>query len=128
MDRVPLATYVEDTNGVPILNAVGEIDLSTASIFKKAITDLITAGQLNLLIDMSQVVFMDSSGFGTLLSAIKVLRPSGGSLALAGCNDAVSRMLEITRLNTLFHVYPDRAAALEELKPKSPGQVAVQPA
>ncbi len=115
MDRVPLATYTEDVNGTPILNAVGEIDLSTASIFKKAISDLIAAGHQHLLIDMSQVVFMDSSGFGTLLSAIKVLRPAGGTLALAGCNDAVTRMLEITRLNTLFHVYPTRKEAYADL-------------
>ncbi len=116
MDKVPLSTYTEEVNGTPVLNAVGEIDLSTASVFKKAINDMIAAGNQHLLVDMSQVVFMDSSGFGTLLSAIKVLRPAGGSLSLSGCNDAVNRMLEITRLNTLFHVYPDRAAAITDMK------------
>jgi len=68
---------------------------------------------------------VDSSGFGTLLSAIKVLRPAGGSLALAGCNDAVNRMLEITRLNTLFHVYPTRTAAIEDMQRRT---VPAQPA
>jgi anti-sigma B factor antagonist len=116
MEKVPLATYTEEVNGIPILNAVGEIDLSTASIFKKAISDLIDSGNNHVLIDMSQVAFMDSSGFGTLLSAIKVLRPQNGSLSLASCNDAVNRMLDITRLNTLFHVYPSRAAALTDME------------
>ena len=115
MEKTPLATYSEEVNGTHILNAVGEIDLSTASVFKKAITDVIASGNMHLLIDMSQVAFMDSSGFGTLLSAIKVLRPQNGTLSLAGCNDAVTRMLEITRLNTLFHVYPTRSAALEDM-------------
>ena len=119
MDKVPLSTYTEDVNGVPVLNAVGEIDLSTASIFKKALSDMIATGQQHLLIDMSQVIFMDSSGFGTLLSAIKVLRPAGGSLALVGCNDAVTRMLEITRLNTLFQIYTDRITAVDDIKSKS---------
>jgi len=116
MEKVPLATYTEEINGIPILIAVGEIDLSTVSIFKKAINDMIAAGSSHVLIDMSQVSFMDSSGFGTLLSAIKVLRPQNGTLALASCNGAVDRMLDITRLNTLFHVYPDRAAALCDME------------
>jgi len=116
MEKIPLATYTEEVEGIPILNAVGEIDLSTASIFKKAIGDVIASGYNHVLIDMTQVVFMDSSGFGTLLSAIKILRPQNGTLALAGCNDAVNRMLDITRLNTLFHVYPDRGVALGEMQ------------
>ncbi len=119
MDKVPLSTYTEDVNGLSVLNAVGEIDLSTASVFKKALSDMIATGQQHLLIDMSQVIFMDSSGFGTLLSAIKVLRPAGGSLALVGCNDAVTRMLEITRLNTLFQIYTDRTTAVDDIKSKS---------
>jgi anti-sigma B factor antagonist len=115
MDQVPLQTYVEEVNGIPVLNAVGEIDLSTASIFKRAIHELIENGHRHILIDMSQVVFMDSSGFGTLLSAIKILRPQNGTVTLAGCNDAVSRMLGITRLDTLFNVHADRISAVHDI-------------
>lgn len=116
MENEQLTTRAEIIQGIPILNVVGEIDIYTAPRFKEGITELISAGHTNLLIDMTGVDFMDSSGFGTLLSATKPLRPVGGSLSLCGCNEAITRMLEITRLNTLFRVFKDREEALQRLQ------------
>lgn len=116
MENDQITTSSEIIQGIPILNVVGDIDIYTAPRFKEGITELITQGHTNILIDMAGVDFMDSSGFGTLLSATKPLRPVGGSLSLCGCNEAITRMLEITRLNTLFKVYKNREEALQQMQ------------
>ncbi|HEX5324202.1 MAG TPA: STAS domain-containing protein [Capsulimonadaceae bacterium] len=122
MEQDQLTTSTEIINGIPILKAAGEIDIYTAPRFKEAITEMITQGHTNILIDMTEVAFMDSSGFGTLLSATKPLRPVGGSLSLCGCNEAITRMLEITRLNTLFRTFKNREEALQRLANGEPAE------
>lgn len=116
MDTDTFTTSTEIIQGNAVLNVAGEIDIYTAPRFKNAIAEVINQGYTNILIDMSRVDFMDSSGFGTLLSATKPLRPVGGSISLCSCNEAISRMLEITRLNTLFRVFKSREEALSGLQ------------
>ncbi len=116
METETFTTSNELIRGIAVLNVDGEIDIYTAPHFKNAISELIAQGHTNILIDMTRVDFMDSSGFGTLLSATKPLRPVGGSISLCCCNEAISRMLEITRLNTLFHVFLSREEALASLQ------------
>jgi anti-sigma B factor antagonist len=65
---------------------------------------------------MEHVTYMDSSGFGTLLSATKRLRPEGGTVNLVHCNSAIDRMLRITRLNTVFGIFQSVDEAIEAAK------------
>lgn len=99
--------------GVPVLGVAGEVDVFTAPEFKDAINEAIESGLVDLVIDLSQVSYMDSSGFGILLSATKRVRPKGGSINLVGSNEAIERMMKITRLDTVFNLYKtvDEAAA-----------------
>ena len=77
---------------------------------------------------MTDVTYMDSSGFGTLLSATKRLRPVSGGLHLFGCNDAIMRMLQITRLNTIFGVHATEDEALSAAQaPEEPGGLVGSP-
>jgi anti-sigma B factor antagonist len=116
MDKTQLASFSEIIDSVPVLHVSGEIDIYTAPTFKEAINELIAEGHQHILIDMTQVAFMDSSGFGTLLSASKPLRPIGGTLSLVGCNEAITRMLDITRLNTLVPVYDNQEEAIRHIQ------------
>ncbi len=124
MEKTQLSNYSEIIDGVPVLHVTGEIDIYTSPLFKEAINELIAAGHPNILIDMAEVAFMDSSGFGTLLSASKPLRPVGGSLSLVGCNEAITRMLDITRLNTLVPVFVTLNDALTHVQQAAPTAVA----
>lgn len=105
MDNVRIETSLRHRDGVPVLDVMGEIDIYTTPQFKDAVSAAIDEGKPGIIINMSQVTYMDSSGFGTLLSATKRLRPVSGALFLSGCNDAITRMLQITRLNTIFGIY-----------------------
>jgi anti-sigma B factor antagonist len=116
MENVRIETSLRHHDDVPVLDVVGEIDIYTTPQFKEAVSAAIDEGKPTIIINMTQVTYMDSSGFGTLLSATKRLRPLDGALFLVGCNDAITRMLQITRLNTIFGIYATEDDALSAAK------------
>jgi anti-sigma B factor antagonist len=97
---------VQRLSDLPVLCVSGEIDIYTAPLFKQAVVNLVSEGNKDVIIDLSNVSFMDSSGFGTLLGATKRLRPLGGGLHLAAPNNTIQRMLRLTRLDTIMRIYP----------------------
>lgn len=113
MEGIRLETELSEIGGMKVLDVAGEIDVYTAPQFKDAVNGIINSGEKHLVINMAKVTYMDSSGFGTLLSAIKRLRPQGGSVNLVQCNSAIDRILRITRLNTVFATYDDVADAVK---------------
>lgn len=113
MEGIRLETGLRDIDGTKILDVAGEIDVYTAPQFKEAVNEVIAGGQKHLIIDMGDVTYMDSSGFGTLLSATRRLRPQGGTINLVKCNTAIDRILRITRLNTVFATYDNVEDALK---------------
>lgn len=112
VDRLDVEPQLLD--GRAVIQARGEIDLYTVPRFKEVIRAALDQGHSTLLIDLSEVAYMDSSGFGALVGATKRLQPASGVIALIGCNDIISRMLRITRLNTVFHVFETKGQALQE--------------
>lgn len=119
MENIRLETNAREVDGYKILDAAGEIDVYTAPQFKEAVNQIINSGQKDLIVNMQRITYMDSSGFGTLLSATKRLRPEGGTVNLVACNSAIDRMLRITRLNTVFGTYQTIDEAIEALKKES---------
>ncbi len=99
MEGLRLETELRHQDTLPVLAVRGEIDVYTAPVFKQAVQSLLAEGHTQLIIDMTGVNFMDSSGFAALLEATKRLRPQGGELHLAGVNRTVGRMLHLTRLD-----------------------------
>lgn len=116
MEGIRLETGLREVDGMQILDVAGEIDVYTSPQFKEAVNGIIGSGQKHLIIDMGAVTYMDSSGFGTLLSATRRLRPQGGTINLIRCNTAIDRILRITRLNTVFATYDSVDDALKATK------------
>lgn len=110
-----LGIDVQKVEGCPVLMVKGEIDIYTAPMFKQAVVGLVSDGNTNVVIDLSGVTFMDSSGFGTLLGATRRLRPAGGGLHLAGANSTIQRMLRLTRLDTIMELYDTAEEAVRAL-------------
>jgi anti-sigma B factor antagonist len=104
----------ETDQAIGIVEAVGEVDLATIPAFKAALIEAAEADE-GLIIDLSRVIYMDSSGFGTLLEVNRALRPLGLPMFLVGANANISRMLEITRLNSLFSLGDSVADALSKI-------------
>jgi len=118
LENAKLETSVETVSGYPVLRVVGEIDLYTAAEFKSAIARLIDSGTKHLIVDLSNVSYMDSGGFGVLLGAVRRIRPQGGTVTLVGCTGSISRILSITRLDTIFNLCSNVEEAVERVKSK----------
>ena len=103
MEGIRLETEIITIKGNIVLKLIGEIDVYTAPQFKEAVNEILKdENLLHLIIDMNMVSYMDSSGFGILLSATKRLKPKGGSVNLIGCSSSIERVLKITKLDTIF--------------------------
>jgi anti-sigma B factor antagonist len=116
LEGIRLETNVRDVDGMNVLDVTGEIDVYTAPQFKEAINSVLSGGQKHLIINLTEVTYMDSSGFGALLSATKRLRPVGGTVNLVKCSSSIDRILKITRLNTVFGTFQSIDEALESAK------------
>ena len=115
MEGIQLATQIKEISGYKILHLEGEIDVYTAPAFKAAITELLDQDIPHLIVDMSNVSYMDSSGFGVLISATKRLAPKEGTVNLVKCSTSIERVLGITKLDTIFYCRKNMQEALDAI-------------
>jgi len=89
-----------------VVAVAGEIDVYTAPKLREQIISLVDEGQYDLVVDMSGVEFLDSTGLGVLVGGLKRVRAHDGSLALV-CDE--ERILKIFRITGLTKVFPIHA-------------------
>src|SRR5438132_14276421 len=100
---------VSGGNGVTVVTPRTErIDFEVAGDLRATLLEAIATGQRNLVVDLGAVGFIDSSGLGAFVSAFKALRTRNGDgdIRLANLQPPVVELLEIIRLNRVFHAYP----------------------
>lgn len=99
---------LEKINGFSVLFIQEErIDAHNSGALKEFILHLIELGEVNIVVQLEKVRFIDSSGLGALLSGHKNAAAKSGKLALACCKQQVLSMFELTRLNRIFEIYAD---------------------
>jgi anti-sigma B factor antagonist len=103
---------VEPCGDCAVLRVAGEIDLQTAPELRERLTDLVATGVRHLIIDASGITFLDSTGLAVLVAGHDRLRAHGGSLALAGNQERIVRLLRLTGLIRLFPPYATVAEAI----------------
>lgn len=104
---------------VPIAIA-GELDLYSAPGLRELVLKAVNAGRLHLVLDLSEVTFVDSSGFAVMVSAYKRVRALGGQMRVCCADKQVSSAMRVSGLDRVFEVFPDMAAATAQ----PPAQVA----
>jgi anti-sigma B factor antagonist len=104
---------INHVNNVCYLTLAGEIDSLSAGLIKDKIQAQIEAQCYNIVVDLTQVKFMDSAGLGVLVSGLKLCSKNGGELVLVGLTENVRELFRITRLDTVFKMFPDRESAAE---------------
>jgi anti-sigma B factor antagonist len=87
-----------------LVHVGGEVDTYTSPELRGALTELVRDGHTDLVLDLSAVSFLDSSGLAVLISAAKSCRTHGGSLRIAAATPNTLRLLEITGLNHSLEV------------------------
>ena len=96
----------EDSNGRAVVAVRGEIDVATSPTLRTELYAIIDAGARELVVDLSELGFIDSSGLGVLVAALKHMREREGELILAGLQQPARRVFEITDLTELFTIEP----------------------
>jgi anti-anti-sigma factor len=102
LPRFQVGTWVEESKAIVFV--WGEVDCATAPRLARTLAEMTEEGRLNLVVDLSGVYFMDSTGLAVLAVAHKRLQQAGGGLVLAGPTSAVRRSLEITGLDQMMPV------------------------
>ena len=98
---------------VTVVDATGRITLGEgASVFRDMIRDLATKGNKKILINLSDVSYIDSSGIGEMVSSFTTVTNHGGQLKLLGLTKRVKDLLQITKLYTVFEVFEDEPSAV----------------
>jgi anti-sigma B factor antagonist len=106
-------TSLEET---PLIETWGDIDHNTCGSLETALDDALGTASPNVLLDLSQVTYIDSGGLSVLLSGVRLLRERGW-LGVIGPNPNVRRLLEIVGLlvDPDFRVFEDRETAAAAL-------------
>ncbi|MEU2655081.1 STAS domain-containing protein [Streptomyces sp. NPDC007325] len=95
-----------------VLTVAGELDMETAGRLQERLSDQFGEGRRRLVLDLSDLDFMDSSGLNVLIRAVNRAREDGGDLYLAAPTPAVRRILEITGVTTTIPPFGGVADAL----------------
>lgn len=91
------------------------IDATVSTEFKARVIDLINQGNHFFLLNLSLVEFMDSSGLGAMISILKTLKINNGDIVLCELNKPVLNLLNLTRMNSVFKIFPNEKEGLESL-------------
>jgi anti-sigma B factor antagonist len=106
--------HVEKTLVIKILEP--RLDAKLAGEFKEKIADYIRQGDSQIVLDLSAVTFVDSSGLGAIVSCLKMLRGQG-QLVLSGLLATVMSTFKLTRMDKVFRMFPTQAEAVAALSP-----------
>jgi anti-sigma B factor antagonist len=88
-----------------VVSPRGEIDLATQAKLRTALEELILAGRTNLVVDLAETTFLDSTGLGALIATRRRTHALNGSFAIICANPRMREMFAITRLDLVFRVY-----------------------
>ena len=93
---------------VKYIEPTGILDGTKATSFRQEISEQVEAGADIILIDFKDVTFMDSSGLGALVLALKTVRASGSQLVVCGINEQIRILFELTSMDRVFDIFPNR--------------------
>lgn len=104
-------------DGVTVLDLSGRITLGEGSVqLRDAVRDLIGKGHKDILVNLEDVNYIDSSGLGELVSAYTTARNQNAKLKLLKLTKKVHDLLQLTKLYTVFDIYDDEASAIGSFK------------
>jgi len=113
---VKMQTVTRQVGSVIVLDVSGRITLGEGNVMlREIVRDLAAQGNSDIVLNLGEVVYIDSSGIGELVKAHTTIRNKGGRLKLANLNKRVHDLLEMTRLASVFDIETDEASALKSL-------------
>ncbi len=109
-----MTTKVRQVGGVTIVDVSGRIELGEESAaLRETLFKLLEKGQKQIVLNLGDVHYIDSSGLGALVSGYTSVRKQGGELKLLNLTNKVSDLMQITKLYTIFDIANDEALAVK---------------
>ncbi len=108
---MPLQVTIEIKGTVVVVGPTGDVDLNCSREFQTHLKKVLEQKPQRMIVDLAKVPYMDSSGVATLVEAMQIARKSGTRLVLCGMQDKVRSIFEIARLDRVFTIVSDMAAA-----------------
>ena len=90
--------------GVAVVSPQGDVDMSSSPDLRTALKGAIAQGRPKLVVDLSQVHYMDSSGMATLVEAMRMCKDSRAKMVICAMNEKVKALFEIARLDQFFTI------------------------
>lgn len=100
--------------GVAVLKLDGKLNMVSAPHLRQEVHSAVAAGNSKVVIDLSAVDFIDSSGLGALINGLKSTRQAGGDLRIAGPTEQVRLVLELTNMDRVLNAYETAETAFSE--------------
>lgn len=99
---------------VAIIRGEGRLNMVSAPLLREAVTEAIAGGRPRIVVDLSGVEFMDSSGLGALVGCLKTARQAGGDLRISAPSDQVVMVLQLSNLDRILTSYATAEAAFSD--------------
>jgi anti-anti-sigma factor len=97
-------------DSISVFKPEGIIDTAGGAQIRQDVSDRLEAGVETILIDLTNISFMDSSGLGAMVVTLQRVRSKGAKLYLCSLNDQIKIILELTKMDKVFDILPDRAS------------------
>ncbi len=102
---VDLGLDVSERDGYSVLAVSGEVDVATVPRLREQLHGLVAEGNIRIIVDLDGVDFLDSTGLGVLVGALKRVRSNDGELALVCTQPRIRKVFEVTGLTKVFALY-----------------------
>jgi len=104
---------IRDDGRVTILVLRGDLGIGDSeTLFKRTVSRLLEDGKVQLLIDCTGLRFVDSTGLGAFVRALTTSQHEGGQAKLLGVGPHMRKLLEMTRLDSVFEMFTDPKEAV----------------
>jgi anti-sigma B factor antagonist len=107
--------HVDDVRtDLAIIRVVGRLNMVTAPDLRDVVAHAVKSGKSRLVVDLAGVEFMDSSGLGALIGALKTTRQAGGDLRIAAPGEQVAMVLQLSNVDRILKPYENADAAFRD--------------
>jgi len=110
---VSFAIEVRESSGVSLVDLGGRLTSFEAKPFRETIQALLRQGKANIILNLTRLEYLDSSGIGELVRNYMTTVKQGGAMRVVGLAPRVEEILKVTQLYQVFPEFPDEASALE---------------
>ena len=104
---------VRQSDGIALVEVAGRFTSFEGKAYRELIHDLLKQGHTNIILNLSALDYLDSSGIGELVRNYMTIVKKGGAMKVVGLAPKVEEILKVTQLYQVFPEFPDEASALE---------------